>query len=483
MSEFSERCKEYIHLSGTNVYQIAQLSNLDRTSLQRMVTGKRLPGIKFVKEFCNYLKINQLEKEELLELYQIETLGKETYYNRRCIHKLLEYVNMAVTFSGDKKEELVSKLLVGNTMLIPVETEKAIDKFLRQCFFDQASTELYTNFPPNQAAIYQIMLRIAEQFDGLPIIRHLFAIQKNPVLFSEESMNLNIFFNTLSFALCGYDSYYPYFYYSNSSSRDDIYDLYPYYLICESSVLLITSDFSGSILLEEKEIVRSYLEEFRRKQQIAVPFFQQTVDAGQVLNSYCTVAEKKGTLGAYILEPHPCIVMLFPEKEVLINTYEESAFSSDIVKALHRIFQMEDVIGEKKEEVTCYFPIGGLRNFVENGMLEGPYSYHQRPINVKQRKEIIQQLLDTHMFHGGCRMLKENFFSSVSIHMELFQDHSLFFCSLLEEEKFFSVKIQEHSIGQAFYDYFESLEKSENCVYSTEESEKILKEMLKRCSR
>jgi hypothetical protein len=37
MSEFSEYCRHLLANSGSNVYQIANHSSLDRTSIQRMI--------------------------------------------------------------------------------------------------------------------------------------------------------------------------------------------------------------------------------------------------------------------------------------------------------------------------------------------------------------------------------------------------------------------------------------------------------------
>lgn len=45
MSDFSSKCREYLKNTGETVYQLSASSGLDRTSLQRMITGKRLPGM------------------------------------------------------------------------------------------------------------------------------------------------------------------------------------------------------------------------------------------------------------------------------------------------------------------------------------------------------------------------------------------------------------------------------------------------------
>lgn len=51
MSDFSSKCREYLKNTGETVYQLSASSGLDRTSLQRMITGKRLPGMDFVRQF------------------------------------------------------------------------------------------------------------------------------------------------------------------------------------------------------------------------------------------------------------------------------------------------------------------------------------------------------------------------------------------------------------------------------------------------
>ena len=45
MSKFSEKCKELLIENGYNVYRLSQAASLERTTLQRMVTGKRLPDL------------------------------------------------------------------------------------------------------------------------------------------------------------------------------------------------------------------------------------------------------------------------------------------------------------------------------------------------------------------------------------------------------------------------------------------------------
>lgn len=93
MSDFSSKCREYLKNTGETVYQLSASSGLDRTSLQRMITGKRLPGMDFVRQFCDSIRINPFQRQELIELYKIEKIGKEIYYNRKYIQELLRVIS------------------------------------------------------------------------------------------------------------------------------------------------------------------------------------------------------------------------------------------------------------------------------------------------------------------------------------------------------------------------------------------------------
>lgn len=93
MSDFSSKCREYLKNTGETVYQLSASSGLDRTSLQRMITGKRLPGMDFVRQFCDSIRINPSQRQELIELYKIEKIGKEIYYNRKYIQELLRVIS------------------------------------------------------------------------------------------------------------------------------------------------------------------------------------------------------------------------------------------------------------------------------------------------------------------------------------------------------------------------------------------------------
>lgn len=115
MSKFSEKCKQLLSENGSNVYRISKSASLERTALQRMVTGKRLPSQDIVKSFCQALRISFSEEQELMELYKMELIGLSAYKNQKCIFRLFEHLTEL-----EKMNAQASRNVIDNSDLVLV---------------------------------------------------------------------------------------------------------------------------------------------------------------------------------------------------------------------------------------------------------------------------------------------------------------------------------------------------------------------------
>lgn len=93
MSIFSERIKILIEESGETVQALAKTEALSRTTLQRIKTGERLPTREFFNKLCAALRLSAAEREELLELYEIEKWSRQRIDNQTKIIALIETMN------------------------------------------------------------------------------------------------------------------------------------------------------------------------------------------------------------------------------------------------------------------------------------------------------------------------------------------------------------------------------------------------------
>lgn len=78
MSLFAQRIEELIVDSGETVQALAEIGKIDRTTLQRVKSGERLPSKKFFSGLCKALRLSTAEEEELKNLLKWKPLANET---------------------------------------------------------------------------------------------------------------------------------------------------------------------------------------------------------------------------------------------------------------------------------------------------------------------------------------------------------------------------------------------------------------------
>ena len=164
MSEFSSKCREYIKNTGETVYQLSASSGLDRTSLQRMITGKRLPGTDFVRQFCDSIRINPAQRQELMELYKIEKIGKEVYYNRKYIQELLRVISSQQAFSQTAFRRLPALPFTEENSLL---TWRKSSQSFEDILLSGSEEQIRTNIPAGCRLLVQIFAHLYPQYHKL----------------------------------------------------------------------------------------------------------------------------------------------------------------------------------------------------------------------------------------------------------------------------------------------------------------------------
>ncbi len=220
MSEFSERCRQLLINSGSNVYQMAKYSSLDKTSIQRMVTGKRLPSLDFVKKFCSYLRISPIEKKELLELYEIEKVGKSEYMSRCYIKSLIE--NISFLDEDDTENISFSETLEYCETFPPMpNVESKILFVLQSELKNDKNPEILFNLPTSYRYIFFILKGLFAEFEGEASVKHLITLNKNPLNTIYPCQNLEALSNILPLSEILKNVYLPYYLYNNLTLGDE----------------------------------------------------------------------------------------------------------------------------------------------------------------------------------------------------------------------------------------------------------------------
>lgn len=484
MSEFSERCKQLLSESGSNVYQIAKRSSLDRTSIQRMITGKRLPSLQFVKDFCSYLRISPIEKSELLELYEMEKLGKPVYFNRWYIKNLIETLSLTednqtfieTNMSGYShlyEYNLNSLVNFSDSAVLPY-TESTILTILKLELQNNKKPEILLNVPASYLFLFQSLQRIFIDSSPETHISHLITLNKNPGSSSHPSKNLETLGLILPTARVLSGKYYPYYIYSSLTPSDEKLLIMPYYIVTSRHLLIISSDFKTVSIHTASSIVEKYRSEFQRILSMAEPLIKYTTQSFEIIS---LLKRAYGTLGkpSHTLEYHPCYFYMNSSFQLPESLIKSLSISSDFITAFREMYAALEPSSITSKN---FFSHEGLEMFCSSGKCLGQYSNMQEGYSPTERKLMLSQYYHRNQqneFHG--HMLKSSFKTPIYLNIELHNEHCLHLFSLREDFKFSFIEIEESSICDSFYDFFEALPESE-LVYNKEETCKILSEYI-----
>ena len=89
--------KEYIAKSNYTIYQLAIDSGINRTTLQKALSGERPISLENLQKILPFLALSVAEKRELDQAFLISQIGEITYQKHMYLKNLLEGVNLPVS--------------------------------------------------------------------------------------------------------------------------------------------------------------------------------------------------------------------------------------------------------------------------------------------------------------------------------------------------------------------------------------------------
>lgn len=301
MSKFSEKCKELLFENGSNVYRISKSASLERTTLQRMVTGKRLPNPEFLKSFCSALRLSFSEEQELLNLYNRELIGESAYQNQKSILHLFAHLN---DLEKSNTQPFHSVLPDGDLVLMsPIarhscDTELLLHFIFQKLFRSEKDCVLYTNLPANNSFLQHYLSLFSPQANSRIVIKQLLFFYSNETDTHENLEILNEFLQTLSHTaplLCKPDSLDAAMtQYFGSASPDEIFTLET--SLCDSDLFSFESlqalaaeyfSLSPDMAQNYTNLVGSLIKDSHRSS-----FFTR-----QGVDTFCTTGVGSGTSG------------------------------------------------------------------------------------------------------------------------------------------------------------------------------------------
>ncbi len=468
MSEFSEKCKELITKNNTNVYQLAKISGIERTTLQKMVTGSRLPiSLDKVKEFCSYLQTSINEEMELIELYKKEKIGKKTYEMRREIRSLLLgahlYQNdMTLRHKGYGKEKSNCNMDTQPVRLLEHELDisNAINYVVRsEVMSEEVAYVAMNTFDKNEQVYQSLMLEDRGYSKSIICNQYVNFVRSNRDEVSTIE-NIRVLKQIISFAFAFCHNYRVQYSYVAGNRQEMKEQVWPYFIVTSSKVLLLSGNCCKGILIEEIDLVRGYrlgVEELEAQYRL---LFERGNSFSKIEDALTRYQESaNGEFPEVIFSSH-CNVM----KMFYPQLYEKEK-QNPHVQFMYDMYH--ENIKKASKSATVFFGLYEIEEFIKVGKLPGIYGEYTRNYTVEERRNMLNSLLRTSSQSSVGEYWLRNEFCDKDLvfDVELYGSKKLHIWMMKNQEGtrnvFEFIEIHEQGIYEAFLDYFIALKDNE----------------------
>ena len=472
---FSEKFKEAV--GDTTIYRLSKSTGIERTKLQRIKSGQKLPTKEELELICISLALSPTKKSDLTKEYEIALIGEDRYKSRILTANFIE--NLYNIFESKQSSIIKQKFVESLDIKCPsVINDKSATystiKTILQCEAVANNTiYMYGNIFDN------ILLDNVKNISGLSV-QHIFQLSPHDESYSNYYSNINII-NKIYPIFLSQTDYHAYYYYDNNKDNSVL----PYFIVTNNYLVTISYDQKSAVISQDENIIKlhKYLFEQKINNSYALITDINTImeysgfylkHYGGLSNSMCTKL--------VTLEYEPCLTPFFGN-EIIEMCMRKNIPDYPVI--LERAKNLLTCVYNYKQKVSI-FTEKGLDNFIATGRITEIPEFVYDPIPPKARIQILNKLcksstdtqeIELHLIRDDKLRLPKNL---RYCGMGQVNDFLLLLSDEKNSNSFF--ELNECGFAKPFYDFASSLVDSD-AVYSNEETVRIIQNKTKQFSQ
>lgn len=479
MTIFADTLRKYLESKNTTIYNIAKISGVDRTMIQHMKAGKRLPAnVSDVQAIAKAMMLNLSETEELIRTYHITHMGEENYFRREHVSKII---------SSFYDMNAASKLVLPKGSQDTLEMSESLKEIVGRSNINRIVKAILEMEANKKGGHVKIMVQpeYSYLFDCLTSIDFgsndasvdaLIVFDKNEG-HKSTVYNLNVL-EKLVPILFQCEVFHPYYIYENVDSLFNKNSFLPYKIITSEFAIGISYDHDKAILYHNDSMVNLLSETFHKQLSIATPICQ-TFHPTPAEYLEATFSQEEDLLSeeVYELFYQPCFPSFCPDA-ILLDRLNTDIIPPPMVGVIVDYFAK---IRAQYKNKHISFTLEGLNYFMETGHItEIPdfmYTYLTPPQRLAMLKRIVNAVDDGSFTP---RIIKSEKFTIPSpICICAPSEHKVIIYYFSPDKGQYIFYLQELSLVHAFYDFLTYLPES-TLVYTADESKELLHNVLRK---
>jgi|GEM_PF-2180606 len=460
MSKFSEVFKKCVDGSGLSVTRISQLCGIDRTLIQKYISGARLPSQQVLETVAGSLSVNQRELKELSQMLEEEKVGKDVIASRNAIRSLILDIRRIrdsdKVYSGEYIYEAKDTYqMIEDTM----DLQKILIGIVMKEVQEEEKPEVYLDYFSNCRYALNTLKDLDETEKEI-VCHQMIGLFKDK---EGSLMNIQKLQAAIPFSF-GFRHTYDIRYAYHTSVEESAYTyLWPHYVVTSSQVLLISADEDRGLLISDRAAAEDYRKEILKLMEEYLPLIDAKGDLSvESVNYMANVPYSENRIS---LESFPCIIQLMGD-DVLRGAMQNTPFEPYIDEYIKIISNVRD-----NKKSTFLYGMKGVKKFLETGKMPGFYGQFMNVEDPAVRRMMIESVRKWFAKNvDHVHILDESRFAiDDGISFELYGGRQLMIASTSDSYPYQYMIIHEPNICRAFEDYLYSLKDSED-VYPVEKT-------------
>lgn len=474
-------CEKFQRAVGdTTIYRLSKITGIERTKLQRIKSGQKLPTRDELELICVSLYLSPEEKFNLTKEYEIAIIGEDRYKSRICTANFIE--NLYNIFEV-KHSPVERSFKVSLNIECPVvlkgesDTYNMIDTILRHEAVENNTIYMYGDVFDNKSHLNNLLKNVTD-VSGLSVYQ-IFGLKPYDESYDNYYSNINMISKIYPIFLSKTD-YHAYYYYDKTRNSS----ILPYFIVTDNYLITISYDKRSAVIIQDENIIKLHKELFEQK----------------INDSYALIADINTLMGyssIYVehlqhfdiantnlitIEYEPCVTPYIGDELI------EMCMRKDIPNFPVIFDRAKSCLSQYRDFMlkTSIFTERGLDNFIMTGRITEIPEIAYNPIPPKYRIKILNELCKsaTELKQSSLHLIRED---------KLHLPKNLRYCGTGQVNDFFLLlsdvknshsifKLNECGFAKPFYDFASSLIDSDT-VYSNAETVKIIQDKILKFSQ
>lgn len=318
MSVFSDTLTRYIEHKNIKVFSLAKYCNLDRSTMYKILNGKRNPPSSEVFEkMTQFMHLTPIEYNFLKETLEITQVGPDTYYTRKSVENFIcQFPDQPATditgssFSPDPVSEQCQ------TDCISLVSQQHIDYYVHQMILSEsvhADGKIAMFIQPDYKFLFSLLASL--HASASLKIDHIFCVGTEYAFTKDHQLiNLKYLREIFPLYMAGLD-YSLWYYYDRIQSHYYNFNLFPCMILTSDAAILCSSDYQNGIFIKSPDVVQLLWNQFISYKEQCSLFFRPAPLTPEnhraVIDSmFDTFYDQNDLIG---IQPEPCLTPFLPE--------------------------------------------------------------------------------------------------------------------------------------------------------------------------